>query len=327
MYKDTAGNSHIANGYAPLSAGLVYTVSTYVYIPNNVGTIAGSQPYMRTFPANTSRGTLLYNGSADWNTWPKDRWIRISNTFTNSASDTEIYISCYLDNAGNKIYMTAPMVEQKSVLSSYQAISSTRSNTQALRDITQRNTITANSLTYNSDGTFSFSGSDFLSLGSLGSGFSNYTVEVWFKSDSVSNYRNPIDCNWLVFNGTYSNIGPRLEQNSSGNLVWIIGDTSGNYEARTVISSGMSATPVHCTAITKNGSTVSSYYNGTLVQSSSAAYTHPAYFNNVQIGRGFSTDAERWFVGKIHAVKIYNRALNNDEINLNFNALRGRFGI
>lgn len=178
------------------------------------------------------------------------------------------------------------------------------------------------------DNYLSFNGTDdYISAGNLGSQFSNYTVEICFKSDSVSSHRNPIDCNWLVYNGSYSNIGPRLEQNSSGNLVWVIGDNSGNYESRTVISSGMSATPIHCASITKSGNLVTSYYNGSQVQSANQSYTHSGSFANVQIGRGFSTSSERWFNGRVHNVKIYNKALSSSEVLQNFNALRGRFGL
>ena len=168
---------------------------------------------------------------------------------------------------------------------------------------------------------------DYISVGNLGSQFSNYTVEICFKSDSVSNHRNPIDCNWLVYNGSYSNIGPRLEQNSSGNLHWVIGDTSGNYESRTVVSSGMSATPIHCASITKSGNLVTSYYNGSQVQSANQSYTHSASFSNIQIGRGFSTSSERWFNGRIYNIKIYNTAITSSEILKNYNALKGRFGL
>ena len=178
------------------------------------------------------------------------------------------------------------------------------------------------------DNYFIFDGvDDYISAGNLGAQFSNYTVEICFKSDNVANYRNPIDCNWLVYNGSYSNIGPRLEQNNSGNLVWVVGDTSGNYESRTVISSGMSATPIHCASITKSGNLVTSYYNGAQVQSGNQTYTHSGSFGNVQIGRGFSTSAERWFNGRVYSVKIYNKALTTAEILSNYNATKGRFGL
>ena len=192
-----------------------------------------------------------------------------------------------------------------------------------------QNKLTVTGATWGNDygGSWYFDGSTYyISAGAI-TGITDFTVEIWFKSDSVSNYRNPIDCNWLVYNGSYSNIGPRLEQNSSGNLVWTFGDTSGNYEGRTVVSSGLNASVPHCAVLTKVGSTYTSYYNGLAVQSGVASYTWPGYFNNIQIGRGFSTSSERWFQGRIGSVKLYNKGLSSDEVFQNFTALRGRFGI
>jgi len=170
---------------------------------------------------------------------------------------------------------------------------------------------------------------DFVSVGNIGS-FSTFTVEIWFKSDSVSNYRNPIDCNWLVFNGGasgYSNIGPRLEQNSSGNLGWVVGDAAGNYNGLTVVSSGLNSTLRHCAVITKTGaSSFLSYYNGTNVSSLTfSGWT--GTMSNVNIGKGFSASSERWFSGNVPVVRIYNRALSLTEITQNYNSQKARFGL
>ena len=165
---------------------------------------------------------------------------------------------------------------------------------------------------------------DYVNAGSLGTSIPNFTVEIWFKSGAVANYRNPIDCNF----GTYgSNTGPRLEQNSTGNLVWIIGNSSGTYYTRTVVSSGLSSVPMHCAVITRNGTTTTSYYNGTMVQTGIETYTHPGAMTAVNIGRGFTTSGERWFNGQIPLVKIYNRALTAQEIQQNYNATKSRFGL
>ena len=189
---------------------------------------------------------------------------------------------------------------------------------------------TAGSPIYNSanGGSLYFEGSDeYVSMGSLGSGFSNFTVEIWFKSDSVANYRNPIDCNFLIENGSYSNLGPRLEQNSSGNLAWLVGSGSNVYTGINVVSSGLDGSKYHYAAITKSSSTLfTTYYNGNAVTSTNFSNWTGSMLN-VNIGRGFSLDGERWLIGKIPSVKIYNRALTAAEISQNFNALRGRYGL
>ena len=177
-------------------------------------------------------------------------------------------------------------------------------------------------------GSLTFDGSDdYVSMSSLGSGFSNFTVEIWFKSDSVANYRNQIDCNFLIENGSYSNLGPRLEQNSSGALAWIVGSGSDVYTGIAVVSSGLDVSKYHYAAITKSSSTLfTTYYNGSAVTTTNFSNWTGSMLN-VNIGRGFSLSGERWFIGKIPSVKIYNRALTAAEITQNFNAQRGRFGI
>jgi hypothetical protein len=182
----------------------------------------------------------------------------------------------------------------------------------------------------NGGGSIYFSGSpDFVNVGNVGS-FSTFTVEIWFKSDSVSNYRNPIDCNFLVFNGGasgYSNIGPRLEQDSGGTLGWVVGDAAGNYTGINVVPSGLNSSLTHCAVITKTGaSSFLSYYNGT--NASSLTFSNwTGTMGNVNIGRGFSTSAERWFNGGVSIVRIYNRALSASEILQNYNNGRARFGV
>jgi hypothetical protein len=167
---------------------------------------------------------------------------------------------------------------------------------------------------------------DYVSVGNLGS-FSTFTVEIWFKSDSVSNYRNPIDCNWLVYNGSYSNIGPRLEQDSNGTLGWVVGDAAGNYTGVNVVPSGLNSSLTHCAVITKTGaSSFLSYYNGANVTSTTFA-NWTGTMSNLNIGRGFSASAERWFNGSIPIVRIYKRALSATEILQNYNNGRIRFGV
>ena len=166
---------------------------------------------------------------------------------------------------------------------------------------------------------------DYVDIGSLGSQFTNFTVEIWFKSDSVTNYRNPIDCNWLIENGSYSNLGPRLEQNSSGNLNWIVGSGSDVYSFVTLVPSGLSSTPYHHAVITKTSSTnFNGYYNGNYTSSLSFSGWAGSMLS-VSVGRGFSASGERWFIGKIPSVKIYNRALSATEIQQNYNATKSRY--
>lgn len=209
-----------------------------------------------------------------------------------------------------------------------------RSNTQAVVDATGQSTITATSLTYNSDNTFSFDGStNYMGPGALPGSYSQFTVSVWIYPTAVLNYRNPIDCNFN-YNATTGNIGPRLEMNSAGNLVWAMsGNTGSNsiYDGYTVISSGMTANTWYHVVITRDGSSlVSTYLNGSVVTNqASNPNGFVNVFNNVVFGKGFHLDSAstRSFGGNMPLVQIYNTALSSAQITQLFNAYRGRYGL
>ena len=181
-------------------------------------------------------------------------------------------------------------------------------------------------MSYGANNAISFNGTNsYTGVGNLGN-INDFTIEIVFKSDSVANYRNPMDCNWLVYSPGYSNIGPRLEQNSSGNLGWVVGDSVGNYTGVNVVSSGLNGALYHYAAITRTSSYFTAYYNGS--QSGTAVFNNwYGAFSNLNIGRGFSTSSERWFIGKIPIVKIYNRVLGASEIANNYLDYKTRFNL
>jgi hypothetical protein len=87
-----------------------------------------------------------------------------------------------------------------------------------------------------------------------------------------------------------------------------------------------SSTPINLT-YTQVGNTATTYVNGNFVATSSITkYTRPAD-TNLEIGWVNSTANYGFYRGNIYTTKIYNRALSAAEIQRNFNAMRGRFGI
>ena len=162
-------------------------------------------------------------------------------------------------------------------------------------------------------------------VGSVSSVNSSYTVEVWLKSDSVLDHKNVCDMN---FNTSQSNTGPRLEQNSAGNLVWVVGnagDTS--YQGVNVFTSGMSGGTLYHVVLTYNATLeqFKAYLDGSLVNTEDKTFSedHVA-FNDVTLGVGFN--GNRHFDGKIYSFKIYNRELSAAEVAQNYDALRVRYG-
>lgn len=317
------------HAHRPESAdGMAYGPDAVV-VPGQVHTYSFWTRALNQQTANAGGSISNYNyGSVSPTSWghsythgPLGVWTRQSFQFT---PINEYVISYFWPGALDKYDIANIQVEQKSHPTPF--VAGSRSTTTALLDATGNRTIDLPVMSYDNTGMFQFDGTDdYGSVGNLGS-ISDFTVEIVFKSDSVSSYRNPIDCNWLVYSGSYSNIGPRLEQNSSGNLVWIVGDLSGSYTGIPVVSSGLSGTPYHYTAITRTGSTFKTYYNGALVSTASFSNWYGA-FSNLVFGKGFSTSSERWFIGKIPIVKIYNRVLSDNEVSQNFNAYKKRFNL
>ena len=170
-----------------------------------------------------------------------------------------------------------------------------------------------------------FNGSSYnASVGNLGSGFTNLTVEVWFRSDSVANYRNVLDCNYSAGG---NNVGPRLEYNSSGALGWNWGASASNFQGASLLASGLGTSTPSYAAFTRSGSSYAAYLNGSLTASGSETHAFTGSMTNLVIGQGYSSASERYHQGQVYVVRIYNRALTADEISTNFSAQRARFGI
>lgn len=192
-----------------------------------------------------------------------------------------------------------------------------RSDTQSLLDLTGNNTVTSTSLTYNSDNTFSFNGtSDYLTTSVIGS-LANFTIVVWIYptsrtgvfpcavSDAFSNnkvnYCIQGDSQWI--GGTYQNstwyYSPSITQTLN---VWqqIVYSYDGTNQ--TIYKNGVSG--------------------GSTTTFSGAA---SGGLSGLRIGRRW--DNADYIGGQIPQVRIYNRALSQTEVQQNFNALRGRYGI
>ena len=323
----STGNLHISCGRASISAGATYTVSVYIYIPSSAGVLSGTVPYIRTDPANTGRGNLSYNGNADWVTWPRDVWIRITQTFTNTANDTAVYISCYLNTLNNKIYMTAPTVENIGFMTPFVGgAGATRSNTQAIVDLTGNHTVTASSLTYVSDGTFSFaSPSNFASVAYNAALdlVNTVTLEAWLKYTTSTNTvvieksNSNTHYQFQIFNsGQGAGIG--------GDIVFMLRPNSSNWvTAGLALNNGQ----WHHVVGTYDRSTTTAriYVDGILRNTNGAIATGPT--TNTQPLLIGSRSGGSGFGGTIPVAKVYNRVLSAAEVQQNFNATRSRYGL
>ena len=197
----------------------------------------------------------------------------------------------------------------------------TRSSTQVLRDLTNRNTITATSLTYASDGSFSFDGST-----------SNLTI----PTNNLGNGNLPWTCSaWVKTTTNASTLGTgSILSNQSGGPVWsVMCVNSGKIAYWTYQNSAWAQKLGVGTTVNDNGwhmltwvnnanNTMAMYVDGVL----DSTVADSTSGNNNPIDMIGSSWAAK-FAGTIGVVQMYNIALTASQVLQNFNALRGRYGI
>jgi hypothetical protein len=198
-------------------------------------------------------------------------------------------------------------------------VAGTRSNTQNLLDLTGNNTITATSLTYASDGTFSFNGSNFITIPNvqLGNGNIPWTVSAWVKTTTTT---NDLGNGSVMSNSSGGPVYSMMGVNSGKIVYWTY---QGAWIQKLGIGKTVNDNAWHMlTWVNYSNFTMDMYVDG-LLDSNVANSTSG---NNNPVDRiGGSWSAQ--FVGSISAVSRYTRALTATEVQQNFNASRGRYGI
>jgi len=332
MYNDYNGGSNNCcpspYGYGD---GLVVSPSTlYTYAMVYKSTNGYTHPNYMYHYEFTSAGSYLTeygvfgnNGSTAKIRSLGNDWYWASATFTSNASAGLMNTGSWMYEYGrfNRFHVAKVMLVPGNYIdmhpSLWPELNTTVSNTQAILDLTVINTITANSLTYASDGTFSFNGStDKLTLNTntLLSGVQNYTIDAVFRI-SVAGSVDYIFGNYGVSSGANAGLEYYIFQNRLNNFI------SGNSQSLT----NLNANQWYISSVVRSGTTITHYLNGQPDGSSSLG-SSIATVNPFTIGNGHDYTSEA-FGGTIAAVKVYNRALTAAEVRQNFNSQRGRYGI
>lgn len=135
------------------------------------------------------------------------------------------------------------------------------------------------------------------------------TGRVFIRGDS--NFNRVV----AFYNGGYS-----IETNTNGNPHEIAGRTTGN-----VLSSQIIAGSWFHFALVFNSGVFTGYINS--IQTGSASITNNLTVNRIGDETGYDANYPSFFKGNMNLFSVYNRALSTNEIQQNFNAIRGRFGI
>ena len=188
------------------------------------------------------------------------------------------------------------------------------------------------------EGYWVFNGTnDIVTIGEIPGDFSEMTVELWWKTDRLRNWDNPIDCNFNVTdaNGVTQsgNIGPRLEINASGTLTWVWGSSvDANDPKFSSIQTTITTGQWYHSVFTIDGPNLSDgrpYLNGELTgvntSSSTGDWGQIGFIKNLILGRGFALSGDRYFDGQIGEVRIYPRALTAAQVFQNYNATKSKY--
>jgi hypothetical protein len=142
----------------------------------------------------TGIGTVLETRVINGITWKY--CYDIITTPSDYSNDFNWYLGYGGGSYTGKRYYTNIQMEQGSYPNRF--VNGTRSNTQAITDLVGTNTITASSLTYVSDNTFSFGGSDYLTISNGMNrlvGTNSVTFSAWIYRTSAPNQWSGIIAN------------------------------------------------------------------------------------------------------------------------------------
>ena len=265
-------------------------------------------------------------------------WYWAWGTFTTQSATTSMTPRCfqYQYATWNKLYLAKAMLIEGNYTGLHPKywpdLSETVSSTNSVLDWTGNNTITANSLTYNSDGTFNFVGvggvgvaGDYISCGNssaINFGFGDFTISfisyITSTGYQVGSFISKGDGTSLGFDFRDSNFyvhgttGLIAQRGFDPTLnVWQQHDFVFNRSSSPYIKYYLNG-EYNSASTTNNAANIGSSINTS---------------RNLDIARSQAGGVQRYFNGKMPVVKLYNRALSAEEIKQNFNALRGRYGI
>jgi hypothetical protein len=142
------------------------------------------------------------------------------------------------------------------------------------------------------------------------------TFDLVFKYNSTNSYRG------LIGSSAYQSAGFSVGFMGQSSIRMTYNASSSSYEPTwsydsSVISNG---------TFVFNGRNISGYRNGSLISTYTASFDAALNTNGMQIGRNLQGG---WGTSQVdvYAVRVYNKALTAEEIQQNFKALRGRYGI
>jgi len=305
----SSGNCYI-NGAGDLSTGTTSTVwTTTIYLKRVDNTPLTSVTMYQYITNNTNVN------AAQTLTLVEDGWYKAVYTRSGLSAGYPSLTGMTGLGVGNQYYFADWQCENN--LYSTPWVSGTRSNTQALLDWTGNATITASSPTYNSDGSFTFNGgTERLDISNSIPISNNFSWSAWIRSNNISQTQNIVSMNGPYFM-RISNSRVRFNILTSDGWLFQNGTTA------------LSSDTWYNLCMVWNGATNTwtGYINGDqeFSVSKSGTVTYSSLYGYV----GYTPQGgeQSYFNGDIPVLYCHAKALSAAEVQQNFQALRGRYGI
>jgi hypothetical protein len=263
----------------------------------------GAQIHLAIYSSGSTKIQNLATLTSDW------QRFTFNNIVTGFVLD-QPYLRPLTNTA--TYYVRNIQIEQNTVSTPF--TNSSRTNTQAVLDLTGRNTITATSLTYAIDGSFSFNGSSNYISTNLIPNQTQGAVNVWIKMDSLKDYNTIFD-NALGANDwefwVYATGVARFRTTADNSDI-------------IVDSPALSAGIWYNLTVCWSSTFAKLYTNGVLSSTDSVTGTRTTP-STLSIAGGNAGNTK--FAGLIPYFQVYNRTLSDAEVLSNFNAARSRFGL
>jgi hypothetical protein len=257
-------------------------------------------------------------------------WVKQSLTFTPTYSTC---ISYFFPSSGNIIYDLAHIqFETGSVATDW--TSSSRSTSQALLDLTSKNTITATSISYTNSKSFTFDGSYSYLQSPRNCGITgDVTLTAWIKPNRTGQTGPHSTVICTDVNYPY---GAKLMnfKNSARYGIWLgwAGGGNTNFEAFVAADINDNTNKMLTASWTQSTGIAKIYLNGILQSTQSTGITSAVALvdGKITVGTDYnniSSGTLNKYLGIIYGGAVYSRALSDSEVLNLFNASRGRYGI
>ncbi len=152
----------------------------------------------------------------------------------------------------------------------------------------------------------------------------SFTFNVWFY---LSNFipSSPEQGPVLFYKGSFNTNGYYCQFGQNGSIN-IVTNQSGSYQVSGTAAGTVSLNTWYCVSFVRSGSNITIYVNGNQ-SSSSNSHINPTSSSNNFTLCSYGGTPSIFSNFRISQFSTYNRALTASEIQQNFNATRGRFGI